>query len=223
MKPRRPSAALAAVWLLLLTLVAFAPTTASAAGPTFPNLGCSTELLQGDWRLGPAQLPSRGIVGLELGGYHRFGRLTPAQFLDRYWNPTTRGGTGTWRYPPADGFVIGPDGQPIEAPLRLPRGDWIDRYGRETGGFLAPFASPYARRSIPPSSLDDDPPFDCDYHAYRVERAFAVDAGPVAPAFAQPGHGVQYRLDGALVPGAPEKLTVGWLVGAGYLEPIGTG
>ena len=36
----------------------------------------------GDWRFGPAELPTGGPVGRQLVGYDRFGGMTPQQFLD---------------------------------------------------------------------------------------------------------------------------------------------
>src|SRR6185312_14650352 len=99
-------------------------------------------------------------------------------------------------------------------------GQDIDRYGSEYGSFLAPEFSPYFSRAIPPSNLDSTPPAGCNYHDYRVLKPFAVDAGPVAPWFAQPGLGLQYQLDAALIPGAPAGINVMWLVNNGYLQRI---
>lgn len=48
-------------------------------------------------------------------------------------------------------------------------------------------------------------------------RDFFVDGGPIAPAFGQPGRGLQYMLVGSLVPGAPERLNVRWLIDNGFL------
>src|SRR2546421_722811 len=72
----------------------------------------------------------------------------------------------------------------------------------------------------PPQSLDGNPPASCNYHDYRVLKPLPVDAGPIAPWFAQPGYGLQYQLDAALVPGAPERLNVLWLVDNGYLQRL---
>jgi hypothetical protein len=58
----------------------------------------------------------------------------------------------------------------------------------------------------------------CNYSAYRVVRTFSVQGGPIAPAFGQPGKGLQYMLIGALVTGAPERLNVRWLLDNGYLR-----
>jgi hypothetical protein len=227
MTPRRPRGCAAlAVACLLFVGGAFAPVPPLSAGEALAaseqaiRTRCSADYLASDWRFGPAQLPNRGVVALELRGYHRFGGLTPPRFVATYWDSTARGGAGGWRYPPDNGFVVGPSGQPEEAPLSLWPGEVVDRYGKSTGQFLAPFETPYAQRSIPPSSLDNDPPHSCDYHAYRVVRAFEVEAGPTAPYFDQPGWGTQFLLDGSLVSGAPTRLTVAWLVDSGFLVPL---
>jgi hypothetical protein len=179
---------------------------------------CSVEDFNGDPRLGPRELPTWGSVGFELLSYDRFGGLTPAQFLATYWDPAANGGAGGWRYPPANGFLIGPFGQPVHTAMSLFAGQLLDRYGSEFGAFLAPTGSPYSSRAIPPQSLDNTTtPGTCNYVAYRVARSFSVDGGPIAPAFGQPGLGLQYMLVGALVPGAPERLNVRWLIDNGYL------
>jgi hypothetical protein len=82
---------------------------------------------------------------------------------------------------PDRGYLI-VGGQPVEFPVTLKPGQSIDRYGSLYGSFLAPFGTSYAARSIPPSSLDDAPGFSCNYHTYKVAKAFAVEAGPIAPA-----------------------------------------
>jgi hypothetical protein len=53
-----------------------------------------------------------------------------------------------------------------------------------------------------------------------VLKDFTVDAGPVAPWFAQPGYGLQYQLNSSLVPGAPASVNVTWLVNNGYLARV---
>jgi len=201
-----------------LTLVVGSATSPPPAAAS-PAGHCSVEDLHGDARLGPADLPTRGAVGLELRGYDRLAGLTSEQFIATYWDDTANGGQGGWRYPPFDGFLLDHDGQPIEEVTRVHVGQRLDRYGSEFGAFLAPTGSPYASRAIPPQSLDNaTDPGGCNYRAYRVVRDFDVSGGPVAPAFGQPGMGTQYLLDASLVPGAPVRLTVLWLVDNGYLQ-----
>jgi hypothetical protein len=187
---------------------------------TTPATECSAAFHDGDPRLGPAELPTAGPVGRELFGYRRTGGLDEQKFLATYYGPTANSGSPGWIYPPADGYVRRPDGTPVEFTATLVPGQAIDRYGSEYGSFLAPEGLPYASRSIPPQSLDGTPAAGCNYHDYRVLKPFKVHSGPIAPWFAQPGYGLQYQLDGALVPDAPTKINVLWLVGNGYLARL---
>jgi len=198
------------------------PAVADAAVRTAgaPVDACSADFYGGDARLGPAALPVVGKVGFELIGYRRTGGMSAAGFLAKYYDPTANGGKGGWIYPPANGYLVAGNGQPIEWRQTLWPGEDIDRYGSEYGSFLAPEYLPYAQRAIPPQSLDGNPPAGCNYHDYRVLKPLPVDAGPIAPWFAQPGYGLQYQLDAALVPGAPERLNVLWLVDNGYLQRL---
>ena len=104
--------AAAAVFSLIWVVGAAHP--AVSATTTSLSATCSAADYNGDPRLGPAQLPTAGPVGLQLTRYDRFAGLTPQQFLAVYWNPAANNGQGSWRYPPANGFLFGPNGQPIE-------------------------------------------------------------------------------------------------------------
>ncbi|MGW4378383.1 TNT domain-containing protein [Kitasatospora sp. NPDC004531] len=203
-----------------VALFATAAPTAAAAAPAELRITltteCSADFRHGDSRLGPDQLPDSGPVGRQLIGYLRTGLQSEQQFLARYYDSAA----GSWKYPPSNGYLLMPDGTPIEYNTTLRPGQAIDRYGSEYGSFLAPEGLPYATRSIPPSSLDGNPAAGCNYHDYRVLKAFTVHSGPIAPWFGQPGLGLQYQLDAALVPGAPERINVGWLVDNGYLARL---
>lgn len=195
-------------------LVLFMPVPAQAVSLT----ECSAEVYTGDQRLGPEQLPTLGPVGFQLLGYSRSGYQPVDTFLDTYYDEDA----GSWRYPPEDGFALDEYGDPVNWTQPLQAGQRIDRYGSEFGGFLAPAGLPYTMRSIPPSNLvDRGYPAGCNYHVYEVAQPFDVTAGPIAPWFFQAGGGLQYQLDGTLVPGAPARLNVLWLVDNGYLEPVG--
>lgn len=187
-----------------------------AVASTSLPMECSATFFHGDKRLGPEVLPALGQVGFELAGYQRTGGQPADRFLSTYYNSAT----SSWIYPPDNGYVIGPNGQPLEFQLSLVQGQDIDRFGSEYGSFLAPEGLPYATRSIPPQSLVGNPAAGCNYHDYRVQRSFAVHAGPIAAWFAQPGGGLQYQLDGSLVPGAPTSMNVMWLVDNGYLARL---
>ncbi|HEX3873751.1 MAG TPA: TNT domain-containing protein [Solirubrobacteraceae bacterium] len=218
---RRLAAAVAAVGLLALGGSA----TAGAASPPslgslFPTLTttCSTAFYDGDSRLGPAQFQTLGSVALMLFGYNRLAGLSPQRFIATYWDPTANSGAGSWRYPPDNGYLL-IGGNPVEYVSTLTRGEEIDRFGSEFGTFLAPEYTPYAARSLPPQSLDDfDPAYTCNYHLYRVVKPFKADEGLIAPAFGQPGLGLQIQLDPSLVSGAPTAgYNVMWLINNGYL------
>lgn len=202
--------------LLTLTLTLFGV----GAGFRAPALAAAPELCagayQGDNRLGPETLPKpwQRPVGPIVAGYKRFGNLSKEAFLAKYWN-----GTG-WNYPPQDGFKLRPNGEPIKWKATLTAGRKLDRFGSEFGGFLAPKGSHYSTRAIPPQSLYTfDPAYRCNYHAYKVTKAFAVWEGPIAPWFEQIGGGQQQKLDRALVPG-DGALNVAWLLSNGYLVRI---
>ena len=212
LSPRLPVLAAA---LAVFGFATAAPAAADAYG-TARSVSCSEVFYQSDPRLGPRDLPAEGPVGNELAGYHRTGYLTTSQFLDDYYSPAT----GSYIYPPSAGFALDSAGKPIEFPVQLVPGVAIDRFGSEAGGFLAPEGSPYAQRALPPQNLDNTASASCNYHDYRVLRAFTVIAGPVAPWFAQSGGGLQYQLDYKQVPDAPNPLTVLWLVQHGYLQPM---
>jgi hypothetical protein len=233
MRIRRNLATLLAAAAMLAT----SALTAGAAAPAAPTRGthsthsthatatpadeCSAAYYDDDFRLGPKHLPVTGRVGRELWGYHRSGDLTDAQLLAEYYSPTANNGSPGWIYPPDNGYVIGRNGKPLETVQTLRTGQDIDRYGSEYGSFLAPSGLAYAARSIPPSSLDSTPAASCNYHDYRVLKPFAVDAGPIAPWFGQPGYGWQYQLNASLVSGAPAgQFNVMWLVDNGYLGRI---
>jgi hypothetical protein len=208
------TAVLATVVPITVATAATAQTTVSATAQavTAVRTVCSADYLDSDYRLGPETTPNRGAVASELAGYRRFGGLTSKQFIGRYWDPST----GSWKYPPDNGFLL-IGGKPLEFRLTLEPGESLDRFGSLYGGFLAPTGTLYYARSIPPSNLDDSPGFTCNYHTYRVLKAFKVEAGPVAPAFGQPGLGLQYQLLSSLLPGDPSTANVRWLVDHGYL------
>ncbi|MBC3841631.1 TNT domain-containing protein [Streptacidiphilus sp. 4-A2] len=228
---RNLAAAFAATALLAATAVTTGASDAQASVPgaaakalgveSTPMNECSAASYDNDSRLGPLELPTIGRVGDQLLGYRRAGYLRDtADLLAKYWSPTANNGAPGWVYPPEGGYLIGRDGRPIKTTETLVPGSDIDRYGSQYGTYLAPEGLPYSARSLPPSSLNSDPAATCNYHDYKVDKPFRVDAGPIAPWFGQPGHGWQYQLDAALLPGAPAALNVLWLVDNHYLSPV---
>lgn len=75
-------------------------------------------------------------------------------------------------------------------------GQKVDRFGSESGRYLAPLGAPYIERGLPPSSLRTfDGMYPFGYHVYEVLREFVVTAGPVRAWFGQPGMGTQFLAD----------------------------
>ena len=103
--------------LLLVAGITAAPSLAGATTNTAvtPVAACSNAYLDGDSRLGPEQLPNVGELGLIVRGYQPLAGLSAAQFIATYWDPTANGGSGGWRYPPDNGFLIA-DGHPVRIP-----------------------------------------------------------------------------------------------------------
>jgi hypothetical protein len=181
---------------------------------------CSAAYFDGNSLLGPRTLPDGGPIAPIVRGYRRFAGMGASKFLAKYYDRTANGGKGSWRYPADDGFLIA-DRHPVEFTSTLLKGEDVDRFGSEYGGFLAPADTPYANRSIPPQSLDDfDPAFTCNYHLYKVLKPFEAETGPIAPAFGQPGLGLQYELVSSLLPGTPATANVMWLISNGYLKRL---
>jgi hypothetical protein len=215
-RSRRAIGVLASLVLFCGVVAVVPPGPASAAtGQTT----CSNAFLDGDSRLGPAQLPTSGPVYPIVAGYRPLAGLDQGTFLSTYWDPTANGGAGGWRYPPDNGFFVGPNGQPEEAPQSLAAGQQVDRFGSEFGAFLASINTPYASRALPPMSLDNfDVNFNCNYHLYKVLKAFSVEAGPIAPGFGQRGLGRQYQVVATLISGSPMNVNVMWLISNGFLQ-----
>jgi hypothetical protein len=160
---------------------------------------------------GPLHLPLRKPVGPLLVGYHRFGTMTEEEFAATY-----RSGS-SWIYPPDNGFLL-LHGHPVEYTQTLRAGTEIDRFGYPGGSFLSPTGTRFGMRALPPQNLNTpvDTP-EANYHEYCVLKAFPVDAGPIAPWFAQPGLGTQYMLDASLIPASGGAISVTWLLSNGYL------
>lgn len=161
--------------------------------------------------LGPQALPGTAPVAPLLLDYSRFGALSEHEFVSLY-----RDASG-WIYPPDDGFLrVG--GRPVRYEQELWPGEQVDRFGYPGGAYLAPAGTPFFRRALPPQSLTTPTGTpESNYHLYCVLRPFDVQAGPIAPWFAQPGLGLQFRLDARYLPAAGTGLSVTWLLANGYL------
>ncbi|MEU7574729.1 TNT domain-containing protein [Micromonospora sp. NPDC049240] len=190
------------------------PTQSLCRPGTPPTAPPTTEFYDNNPMLGPATLPTASPVGPLLAGYQRFGALTESQFLAQY----TTGTPAAYVYPPANGFVIAPDGRPLKQAQSLLAGYRLDRFGFTGGAFLSPLGTPFSSRALTPQSLNTpaNAPL-ANYHVYCVVKPFTVDSGPIASWFAQPGMGTQFQLNPAYLPQAGATLTVQWLLDNGFL------
>ena len=103
-----------------------------------------------------------------------------------------------WAQAPDNGFLAG-----WSTTESLEAGTVIDRYGGETGRFFSPEGTPFEARSLPAGSGP--------LNQYEVLKPFDVQAGLAAPAFGEPGLGIQYM----------SSQTVADLIRAGFIKPVG--
>lgn len=182
-----------------LPVTAKADTTCPAAGsgPNVPASSPFTDPSVPDFNsgaLGPNPMPS-GPVGKLIGGYNRFGvpPMTAKDFVHKYYNDSQD--AGKWAWPTNFGFAGTPQ------PYTLKKGQLVDRFGSPYGQFLASEkGTPFAARAMPPSSLSSfGGTTEANYHVYCVLKELTIQSGKIAPAFAQPGGGIQYFLGNARV------------------------
>jgi hypothetical protein len=102
-----------------------------------------------------------------------------------------------WDDAPFDGFLFNYRRAEILSP-----GTRIDRFGPETGRFFSPERTPLPNRALPNASGSPT--------VYEVLKPLDVQAGVVAPAFGQPGLGIQYMT----------SSPVADLIRLGYLKPV---
>ncbi|HHK5887050.1 TPA: glycohydrolase toxin TNT-related protein [Serratia marcescens] len=131
---------------------------------------------------------SSAITDVEAGGY---------SYYDQFKNAN-----GGWDWPKNLGF----EGEPVKT--TIPVGTRLDRYGEPNGSFLAPKGTPYEQRALAPGAKAEK------YYEYEVIKPLPAIQGEIAPAFGQPGGGVQ------ILPNMQERVNVDWLVKNGYLREI---
>jgi len=115
--------------------------------------------------------------------------------------PRTTPGTAIeplWAQAPNRGFLGGWSQSETIRP-----GTVLDRYGNDAGRFFSPAGTPFEARALPAGSGP--------LQRYEVLRPLEVQAGVVAPAFGQPGLGIQYM----------SSQTVADLIEAGFLKAVG--
>ena len=121
------------------------------------------------------------------------------QYSDGTWN---KYGDPNWNWKteaPNNGALNG-----VERDVHVSTGTVIDRYGESHGSFLSPDGTPYPQRGLPADNLAKN------YHRYEVVQPLPAKAGVIAPAFGEPGRGLQYRLD----------KPVQWYIDNGYLREV---
>ncbi len=189
--------------------------------PGTPAAAPPTGRYHADNRLfGPRNLPSTDPVGALLTGYQRFGGLSQQDWNNAF---TVGPAHDAYLFPPLDGFALAPDGRPIKAAQRLLPGYRLDRFGFPGGAFLSPLGTPFGGRALPPDRLNTPPATppgtvpSANYHVYCVIRSFTEDSGPIAPWFAQPGWGTQFKLNRQYLPQAGAALSITWLLDHHYL------
>ncbi|WP_433239224.1 TNT domain-containing protein [Streptosporangium sp. CA-135522] len=194
---------------------------AATAKPAKPV--CGPPYLDDDPNLGPRYLPDDGPLGKILRDYKPLNKLSPQEFIDRYWDESA----GAWRYPQDYGFAHSggySNGKLLIRTVTLPVGTDLDRFGGEKGAFVSPLGASYVGRALPPSNLNTyaaAPKYLCSYHTYKVVKEFKVDGGPATAAFEQEGAAKQYHLVSKYIPEAPQtskELSVEWLLNNGYLK-----
>ncbi|HDV3784044.1 TPA: hemagglutinin repeat-containing protein, partial [Escherichia coli] len=127
---------------------------------------------------------SSAITDAEAGGY---------SYYDKFKNAN-----GGWDWPKNLGF----EGDPIKT--IIPVGTRLDRYGEPTGSFLAPKGTPYEQRALAPGTKAEK------YYEYEVIKPLPAIQGKIAPAFGEPGGGIQ------ILPNMQERVNVEWLLKNGY-------
>ncbi len=133
-------------------------------------------------------LPSNIIADAEAGGY---------SYYDKFRNKD-----GSWNWPKNLGFAEDP------VKTTLPVGTRLDRYGKPDGSFLAPKGTPYEQRALAPGARAEK------YYEYEVIKPLPVIQGKIAPAFEQPGGGIQ------ILPNLEERVDVQWLIDNDYLKKV---
>ncbi|EEY9017678.1 TPA: contact-dependent inhibition effector tRNA nuclease [Escherichia coli] len=131
---------------------------------------------------------SSAITDAEAGGY---------SYYDKFKNAN-----GGWDWPKNLGF----EGDPIKT--IIPVGTRLDRYGEPTGSFLAPKGTPYEQRALAPGTKAEK------YYEYEVIKPLPAIQGKIAPAFGEPGGGIQ------ILPNMQERVNVEWLLKNGYIREV---
>ncbi|MCT4708599.1 glycohydrolase toxin TNT-related protein [Enterobacteriaceae bacterium H16N7] len=131
---------------------------------------------------------SSTITDAEAGGY---------SYYDKFKNAN-----GGWDWPKNLGF----EGDPIKT--TIPVGTRLDRYGEPNGSFLAPKGTPYEQRALAPGAKAEK------YYEYEVIKPLPAIQGKIAPAFGEPGGGIQ------ILPNMQDRVNVEWLLKNKYIREV---
>ena len=147
-------------------------------------------------------LDSIGVVSIALGAYELAQKYAPAAIDDVAAFENAAAQNAAEINLPEDALIVrdtkylDESGHGTKHIETLDTGVLIDRYGGPGGDFTAPKGTPYKMRSLPYYKNQNV------YHIYRVIKPIEnVEAGTIAPAFGEPGGGIQYKL-----PAPIEKL-----------------
>ncbi len=130
------------------------------------------------------------------------------QQFDHYRKPSSMRPGGEWdwqKQAPNNGAVPG-----TSRTSTIEQGRTLDRYGSRSGEYLSPVNTPLEQRALPPGKQADP------YEQYSVLKPFTVVEEKIAPAFNQPGGGVQMR---AKIPEVQNRFaTIDDLIRHGYFK-----
>ncbi|WBW60495.1 hemagglutinin repeat-containing protein [Klebsiella electrica] len=131
---------------------------------------------------------SSATTDAEAGGY---------SYYDKFKNAN-----GGWDWPKNLGF----EGDPVKT--TIPVGTRLDRYGDPNGSFLAPKGTPYEQRALAPGAKAEK------YYEYEVIKPLPAIQGKIAPAFGEPGGGIQ------ILPNMQDRVNVEWLLKNEYIREV---
>ena len=104
------------------------PTPTGQCNCTGANASSTNVYICSDHRLGPVQLPTAIPLSGLVSDYDRFGGEQPGGFLARWTDAS-----GSYIYPPKNGFQLDVTGNPILGNMTLQPGTRVDRFGSEYG------------------------------------------------------------------------------------------
>ncbi|MET0590301.1 MAG: glycohydrolase toxin TNT-related protein [Naasia sp.] len=123
------------------------------------------------------------------------------QWQERYIGPDNRP-----IYPGNDGAVVGSRAEFTDASaFRAEYGGLFDRMGGDGGGYLAFPDTPFEQRALPGSNLNA--PYSTFRLADELPDGVRIEVSEIAPAFGQPGGGMQVRFLDGDVPLSVEDMT----------------